>query len=95
MFDWREFWNPKVRAADCLNPQAARSILPIADLRQDGDGRPFQGGDRVGNQSSVPEQTAPEPRERRYGIHDVEIGVSDRRRDYNGPHLVFITSQEQ
>jgi len=22
-----------VRAADCLNPQAARSILPIADLR--------------------------------------------------------------
>src|SRR5260370_40286105 len=33
MFDWPEFWNPKVRAADCLNPQAARSILPIADLR--------------------------------------------------------------
>ena len=32
-FDWPEFWNPKVRAADCLNPQAARSILPIADLR--------------------------------------------------------------
>lgn len=33
MFDWPEFWNPKVRAADCLNPQAARSILPIAFLR--------------------------------------------------------------
>jgi hypothetical protein len=33
MFDWPEFWNPKVRAADCLNPQAACSILPIADLR--------------------------------------------------------------
>ncbi len=32
-FDWPEFWNPKVRAADCLNPQAARSILPIAYLR--------------------------------------------------------------
>ena len=32
-FDWAEFWNPKVRAADCLNPQAARSILPIAFLR--------------------------------------------------------------
>ena len=31
-FDWPEFWNPKVRAADCLNPQAARSILPIALL---------------------------------------------------------------
>ncbi len=32
-FDWPEFWNPKVRGAGCLNPQAARSILPIAFLR--------------------------------------------------------------
>jgi hypothetical protein len=33
MFDWPEFWNPKVRAADCLNPQAARSIIPVISLR--------------------------------------------------------------
>ena len=32
-FDWPEFWNPKVRAAACLNPQASRLILPIAFLR--------------------------------------------------------------
>jgi hypothetical protein len=32
-FDWPEFWNPKVRAADCMNPQSARSILPIIILR--------------------------------------------------------------
>jgi len=32
-FDWPEFWNPKVRAADCLNPQAARWVLPIVFLR--------------------------------------------------------------
>jgi hypothetical protein len=32
-FDWDEFWNPKVKAADCLNPQAARSMLPIIELR--------------------------------------------------------------
>jgi len=32
-FDWPEFWNPKVRAAACLNPQAARFILPIDFLR--------------------------------------------------------------
>jgi hypothetical protein len=32
-FDWDEYWNPKVRAADCMNPQAARSILPIIELR--------------------------------------------------------------
>ena len=57
-FDWPEFWNPKVRAADCMNPQAARSILPIAFLaQQDGDGRSFQGGDPIGDQSGVREQT--------------------------------------
>jgi hypothetical protein len=32
-FDWDEFWNPKVRAPDCMNPQSARSIMPIVDLR--------------------------------------------------------------
>jgi hypothetical protein len=32
-FDWAEFWNPKVKAADCMNPQAARSLLPIVYLR--------------------------------------------------------------
>jgi hypothetical protein len=33
MFDWPEFWNPKIRAAECLNPQAARSMVPLADKR--------------------------------------------------------------
>jgi hypothetical protein len=33
MFDWPEFWSPKVKAADCMNPQAARSILPIIYMR--------------------------------------------------------------
>jgi hypothetical protein len=33
MFDNPEFWNPKVRAADCLNPPAARSVLPYAYKR--------------------------------------------------------------
>ena len=28
MFDHPEFWNPKIRAAACLNPPAARSFLP-------------------------------------------------------------------
>lgn len=32
-FDWDEFWNPKVRAAVCLNPQAVHSLLPIDRLR--------------------------------------------------------------
>ncbi len=33
MFDHPEFWNPKVRAADCLNPPGARSVLPYAYKR--------------------------------------------------------------
>src|SRR5262245_41386116 len=32
-FDWPEFWNPKIRAADCMNRQSARFALPIASLR--------------------------------------------------------------
>src|SRR5580704_17629240 len=32
-FDSPEVWNPKIRGAECLNRQAARSIVPIAELR--------------------------------------------------------------
>ena len=32
-FDWPEFWNPKTRGAECLNPPAVRSILPLAKMR--------------------------------------------------------------
>lgn len=32
-FDWPERWNPRIRAAGCLNPQAARSIWPVSTLR--------------------------------------------------------------
>jgi hypothetical protein len=33
LFDWPEFWNPKVRAAECINAPAARSVLPYAYKR--------------------------------------------------------------
>ena len=33
LFDWPEFWSPKVRAAECLNPPAARSMLPFVYKR--------------------------------------------------------------
>jgi hypothetical protein len=33
MFDNPEFWSPKVRAADCINPPAVRSVLPYAYKR--------------------------------------------------------------
>ena len=55
----------------------------IADrfsARQDGDGRPFEGEDRVGSESGVREETTAEPRERRDGLNDVEVVLSDGRR---------------
>jgi hypothetical protein len=33
MFDHPEYWNPKVRAAECVNPPAVRSVLPYAYKR--------------------------------------------------------------
>src|SRR4029077_17534283 len=33
MFDHPEYWNPKVRAAECINPPAARSVLLYAYKR--------------------------------------------------------------
>ena len=33
MFDHPEFWNPKVRAAECINPPAVRTVLPYAFKR--------------------------------------------------------------
>jgi hypothetical protein len=32
-FDWPQYWNPKVRAAQCLNRSAARTIVPLDRLR--------------------------------------------------------------
>jgi hypothetical protein len=32
-FGWREFWNPKMRGALCLNPPAVRSVLPFTYKR--------------------------------------------------------------
>ena len=32
-FDSPDFWNPKVRGADCLNPPGVRSVLPLAYRR--------------------------------------------------------------
>ena len=30
--DFAEVWNPKIRGAECLNPAAARSVLPVTHL---------------------------------------------------------------
>lgn len=32
-FDFPDMWNPRIRGAQCLNPQAARSMLPLVEKR--------------------------------------------------------------
>src|SRR5262249_38726391 len=92
-FDWPEFWNPKVRAAECLNPQAARSILPIAFLRSR---MVMAGRSKAEILSAI--KAAFENRQ----LPDLESGamcymmsksayLTDED-DHNGPHLMFFTA---
>jgi len=92
-FDWPEFWNPKVRAADCLNPQAARSILPIAFLRSR---MVMAGRSKAEILSAI--KAAFEKRQ----LPDLESGAMDYMMSksayltdedgHNVPHLMFFTA---
>ena len=92
MFDWPEFWSPKVRAADCLNPQAARSIVPIMSLRA----RMVMAG-RSKAEIVAALKTAYEKKQ----LPSLESGAMDYmmskssyltdQGEHNGPHLMFYT----
>jgi len=91
-FDWDEFWNPKVRAADCMNPQAARSILPIAYLRA----RLVMAG-----RSKAEIVSAVKAAFEKKQLPDLESGAMDymmskssyltEEGEHNMPHLMFYT----
>ena len=92
VFDSPEFWNPKVRGADCLNPQAARSILPIVYLRAR---MMMAGRSRAETVSAI--KAAFENKQ----LPNLETGamaymmsksayLTDEG-DHNGPHLMFFT----
>ena len=91
-FDWPEFWNPKVRAADCLNPQAARSIVPIFYLRA----RMVMAG-----RSKAEMLSALKAAYENKQLPDLESGAMDYMMskssyltdegDHNMPHLMFDT----
>jgi hypothetical protein len=91
-FDSSEFWNPKVRGADCLNPQAARSILPIVYLRTR---MVIAGRSKAETVSAI--KAAFENKQ----LPNLESGamaymmsksayLTDEG-DHNGPHLMFFT----
>lgn len=91
-FDWPEFWNPKIMAADCLNPQAARSIVPIFNLRAK---MAMAGRSKAEMLQAV--KTAYETKQ----LPDLESGAMDYMMskssyltdegDHNMPHLMFDT----
>src|SRR5262245_15931547 len=92
-FDWPEFWNPKVRAADCMNPQSARFGLPIAFLR----GRMAMAG-----RSKAEIQSAIKAAFENKQLPKLESGAMDYMMsksayltdegDHNMPHLMFFTA---
>ena len=92
MFDWPEFWSPKVRAPDCMNPQAARSIMPIVSLRAR---MVMAGRSKVEMLSAL--QTAYEKKQ----LPNLESGAMDYMMSKSGyltdqgshnlPHLMFDT----
>lgn len=89
-FDWPEFGNPKVRGADCLNPPAARSILPLAEMRTE---MVLAGRTKTDivekiraalNKREVP---ALEPGAMSYMMSKGSYLTDED--DHNGPHLMF------
>lgn len=89
-FDWPEFWSPKTRGAECLNPPAARSILPLAELRTErvlaGDSTP-QVIDKLRAALNHGEVPALETGSMSYmmakGSYLTDAG------NHNGPHVMF------
>jgi hypothetical protein len=92
-FDWPEFWNPKVRAADCMNRQAARAIVPIVLLRSK---MVMAGRSKADILSAL--KTAYENKQ----MPDFESGAMDYmmskpsyltdQGEHNLPHLMFFTT---
>jgi len=92
-FDWPEFWSPKVRAADCLNPQAASSIVPIIYLRS----RMVMAGRSKAEILSALEAAFEKKQlpELESGAMDYMMSKSSYLTDAGGhnlPHLMFFTA---
>ncbi|HXZ42968.1 MAG TPA: hypothetical protein VEG68_19680 [Terriglobales bacterium] len=87
---FREFWNPKIRGPECLNPPAARSILPItrktAELALAGRSRAeiIAGVEDAYARKEMP---ALEPGAMGYMLSK-DAYLTDTS-DHNGPHLMF------
>jgi hypothetical protein len=91
-FDWPEFWNPKIRAADCMNPQSARFVMPIASLRS----RMVMAGrskEDIVSAIRVAFERGQLPKLER-GAMDYMMSKSAYLNDqgFNAPHVMFLTT---
>jgi hypothetical protein len=92
-FDWPEFWNPKVRAAECMNPQAARALVPVITLRS---------GMVVAGRSKADILAAIKSAYARGRVPKLAPGAMDYmmsksayltdQGDHNAPHVMFFTT---
>ena len=95
MFDHPEFWNPKIRAADCTNPPGSRSILPYAFKRTELllAGRSKQ--EAIASlKSAIDKKVFPalEPGTMSYMMSKASYLTDDG--DHNLPHVMFFQSMK-
>jgi hypothetical protein len=95
MFDHPEFWNPKIRAADCLNPPAARSVLPYVYKRTElllaGHSKPEV---IAAIKAAIDKKELPALEQ---GTIDYMMSKSSYltdNGDHNGPHLMFYETSK-
>jgi len=93
VIDFPEVWNPKIKASHCLNPPAARSILPVVLKKTD----MTLAGDSVneiiaGMKAAFDKKELPalEPGAMSYMMAKGSY-LTDND-DHNGPHLMFFVS---
>lgn len=91
--DWPEHWSPKVHGAECLNPQAARSILPYHELRTRlalaGDSTE-EAMDKIRAVLCHGELPAPEPGAMSYMMAKGSYLTDEG--GHNGPHVMFYVA---
>ena len=89
-----EFWNPKIRGANCLNPAAARSILPLAKIRTEMalEGRTQEIMGRVRGALSSGEVPALEPGAMSYMMSKSSYLTDEQ--DHNHAHLMFFLVED-
>ncbi len=92
-FDSPEFWNPKVRGAECLNSQAARSILPITDLRTRMVMAGYSKAEIVSAlKAGFDNKQLPDLENGAMAFMMSKSAYLYDQGDHNGPHLMFFTA---